>query len=227
MTTLFITGIDTDIGKSIACGALAKKLIEAGHHLFTQKLVETGCINAQSADLATHKNIVGKTFNTGEFDQHCPYTFSFAASPHLAAEREGKTIDSSYLAKQIQALENQCDHLLVEGAGGLNVPLNRQSNIIDFIADNNLPIVLVTSAKLGSINHTLLSLQACLQRDIEVRAIIYNHHGQDEVAIVADTREVLQAYIKTLEVEPIWLELEKNNFDISITEDNTGALLSL
>lgn len=226
MTTLFITGIDTDIGKSIACGALAKALIESGHHVFTQKLIETGCANVESADLATHQRIVGKTFNTGTPEQHCPYTFSYPASPHLAAQREAKTIDCDYLSRQIKTLEQQCEHLLIEGAGGLCVPLNQETQIIDFIAEDNFPIVLVTSAKLGSINHTLLSLAACQQQKIEVRAIIYNHYGQDEQAIIEDTRSVLQAHIQDQQTKPLWLELEAGEQQIAMTQETIKRLLS-
>ena len=225
MTTLFISGIDTDIGKSIACGALAKTLIEAGHHVFTQKLIETGCPSGQSADLATHQNIVGKVFNIAKPEQHCPYTFSYPASPHLAAQREGKTIDYEYLCKQMHTLQQQCEHLLIEGAGGLYVPLNQETKIIDFIEENHLPVVLVTSAKLGSINHTLLSLAACQQRSIEVRAIIYNHFGQDEAAIVNDTREVLAAHIKKLETQPVWLELKKHTTNLNCSNKEVSDLI--
>jgi len=227
MTMLFITGIDTDIGKSVACGALAKALIKADHHIFTQKLIETGCINSQSKDLATHQNIVGKAFNTAKPEQHCPYTFTYPASPHLAAQREGRTIDCEYLTQQILALQSQCEHLLVEGAGGLCVPLNQETQIIDFIAKNKLPTVLVTSAKLGSINHTLLSLAACQQRHIDVRAIIYNHYGQNEEAITKDTREILKTYLNKLENKPSWLELEIDSHDIVITQEQIKKLLLL
>lgn len=226
MTTLFITGIDTDIGKSVACGALAKALITSGYHVFTQKLVETGCNNSKSADLITHQNIVGKAFNTATPDQHCPYTFPYPASPHLAAQREGKTIDCDYLIKQIHALQEHSEHLLIEGAGGLCVPLNQDTQIIDFIAENNLPIVLVTSAKLGSINHTLLSLTACQQHGINIKAVIYNQYGQDEEAIINDTRNVLKQYVENYKHDLLFLELEKDKHDIPMTEEQLEQLLA-
>lgn len=225
MTTLFITGIDTNVGKSIACGALAKTLIESGHHVFTQKLVETGCKNSQSADLETHINIVGTAFNTGKPEHHCPYTFSYPASPHLAAQLEGKEIDCDDLLEAMKALQKQSEHLLIEGAGGLYVPLNKDTQIIDFIDNNDLAIVLVTSAKLGSINHSLLSLAACQQRNIEVRAVIYNHFGQGEETILNDTRHMLKTYIRRMQKKPVWLELEKNRQSIVCTEDKINKLL--
>ena len=226
MTTLFITGIDTGVGKSVVCGVLAKALIKEKHHVFTQKLVETGCKNSQSADLITHQKIVGEKFNTAKLEQHCPYTFSYPASPHLAAKREEKVIDCDYLIKQINTLKTQCDHLLVEGAGGLCVPLNQETQIIDFITKHKLPIVLVTSAKLGSINHTLLSLAACQHRGIEVRAVVYNHYGQDETSITNDTREILKTHLKNFKPSPIWLELEVENYSLLISHKQKNALLS-
>ena len=206
MTTLFITGIDTDIGKTVACGILAKTMIEKGLSVYTQKLVETGCSQGVSHDLRVHAEIVGKEFNTANPDLHCPYRFISPASPHLAAARDGQFVDPHFLAKQMSDLAMQADHLLVEGAGGLCVPLNNEMMIVDFVVDQQLPVVLVTSTRLGSINHTLLSLALCLSKGIDVRAIIYNHYPIIEDWLVKDTKSVLQDKLTHSYPDALWLD---------------------
>jgi len=226
MTTLFISGIDTDVGKSVACAALANTLLTKHYHLFTQKWVETGVRNGVSADITTHQQLAAKPFNTAQSDQHTPYLFTFPASPHLAAELEQSVIDPEFLKKQTRALESQCDHVLIEGAGGLYVPLNRQVFIIDMVATMNLPVVLVTCGKLGSINHTLLSVEACKQRNIEIRAIIYNHYPVEPSVIVEDTRQLLKQQLEAQLPETLWLELCVNVNDLALSEQQICQLLA-
>jgi len=110
---------------------------------------------------------------------HSPYTFLLPASPHLSGA--------------IKSLESQCDHLLVEGAGGLCVPFNKQDMLVDLVVAQNLPVVLVTSAKLGSINHTILSLELCRQRNIDVRALVYNHFPKHQADVAAIFTEIFTA----------------------------------
>lgn len=220
MTILFVTGIDTEVGKTVACGVLAKTLLNSGLSVYTQKLVETGCKDGISHDLLEHQRIVGRQFNDKAPELHSPYRFKTPVSPHLAAEMDGQAIDIHYLSKQMSDLSTQCQHLLVEGAGGLYVPLIHECTILDFIIDHGLPIILVTSPRLGSINHTLLSLAVCLEKKIDVRAIIYNHYPQVDSWMVDSTRSVIQNYIKQNFNQTIWLELlsDSEQFEISFND---------
>lgn len=224
MTTLFLTGIDTDIGKSIACGALANTLLDSGHKIFTQKWVETGT-KSGSQDLVTHQAIAQNNFNTKGNDLHSPYCFKYPASPHLSAKLENSEIDSAFLIKQTQELETQCDHLIIEGAGGLYVPLNQDTLMIDLVAKLNLSILLVTSARLGSINHTLLSLEVCRHRNINVRAVIYNHFPSQDAIIFSETRNYLQQYIKSNNIDALWIELAVDSAQLHLTDKQINDLL--
>ncbi len=224
MTTIFITGIDTDVGKSVACGALANSLLQSGHHVFTQKWVETGC-DMVSQDLETHAEIAQTQFNTSAQDLHSPYRFEYPASPHLSAELANSEIDTDYLVAQTKELETQCQHLLIEGAGGLCVPLNKSTLLIDLIKQLSLSIILVTSSKLGSINHTILSLKTCQQYNIDVKALIYNHFPRKDDIIFNDSRETLQAYLRTNNQSTLWLELEQNSKQIALSNRQIEQLL--
>lgn len=194
---LLITGIDTGVGKTLITGWLAKNLREQGLSLITQKLVQTGCEN-ESEDLLQHRQIMNIPMQ--KVDKQgltCPYIYPFPASPHLSAKLEGKTIDLEKINAATDALLTHYKHVLIEGAGGLMVPLTPEQTLLGFAKINQLPICLVTSAKLGSINHTLLSLEACKQHQIQVHSVIFNHYPQSPSVISEDSKQVFQTYLHT------------------------------
>lgn len=195
MKTYFITGIDTDAGKSVATGMLAKYLRSKGVNVITQKLIQTGCVGV-SEDIITHRKLMGIELQHVDVDfTTCPQVFTYPCSPHLAAEIDSREIDFDAIKASTQKLESMYEKVLLEGAGGLMVPITRSYYTIDYIADNQLPVILVTSSKLGSINHTLLSLEALFARNIEVAGIIYNKYPAGSPQITADSIRVVEDFI--------------------------------
>lgn len=204
---LFISGIDTDVGKTIATGVLAQNLAAEGRRVITQKMVQTGC-SGIAADLLVHRRIQGIGLLPEDLDgTTCPYVFAHPCSPHLAAALEQRSIDENVITAATQTLAARYDTVLLEGAGGLAVPFCEGRTIIDYIAAQGYPVVLVTSAKLGSINHTLLSLEACRTRGIAVHTLVYNHHPAGDTHIAADTRRYLQAHLAAHFPATKWLDL--------------------
>lgn len=122
----------------------------------------------------------------------CPAIYPFPGSPHLAAQLVGETIDVSRVVDSTLQLAARYDIVVIEGAGGLFVPLTRRTKTIDVVAGQMWPVVLVTAPRLGSINHTLLSLEAIRGRGLELAAVIYNLYYSAPPEIVADTRRVFQ-----------------------------------
>ena len=154
----FVTGIDTDAGKSIVTGVLARALSARGERVITQKFIQTGC-DGLSEDIETHRRIMGIGLLPEDEDgTTCPIVFTYPASPHLAAAIDGRDIDLTLIGRSTEKLLQKYDTVLIEGAGGLYVPLLEAYQTIDYVAEHGLPVVLVTSPRLGSINHTLLSL---------------------------------------------------------------------
>jgi malonyl-ACP O-methyltransferase BioC/dethiobiotin synthase len=193
----FVTGIDTDAGKTFATGWLARQLLEQGHSVITQKPVQTGNTR-YSEDLLKHRQIMGIPL-TKEDKKNltAPFRFSYPASPHLAARIDRASINFRKLQATTQKLAERYDIVLVEGAGGLMVPLSHRILTIDYIADCGYPVILVTSGKLGSINHTILSVEAMLRRGLTLFAVLYNHYpASDDDIISADTRHYLRNYLK-------------------------------
>ena len=189
---LFISGIDTSVGKTAATGAIAKALAEAGKKVITQKMIQTGCEQV-SEDIEEHRRIMGIPFT--EEDREgltCPYVFTYPCSPHMAAAKDGRTIDLRVVTEATEQLCERYEYVLLEGAGGLMVPNDFESLTIDYIRDQGYPLVLVTSGKLGSINHTLLSLYAAQQMGILVKAIVYNQYPSIDPLIEANSLEYLR-----------------------------------
>lgn len=196
MAVYFISGIDTDAGKSIVTGILARTLQNKGVNVITQKFIQTGCVGI-SEDILKHREIMG--IEPQEVDKNgttCPYVMTYPASPHLAAEIDRITIDTHVIRRATEALSQLYDVVLLEGAGGLYVPVTRDYMTIDYVQDNKYPLILVASSKLGSINHTLMSLEVCRFRGIDVRYLIYNYFPNDSEQISRDSITIFEKYIE-------------------------------
>lgn len=193
--TIFISGIDTDAGKSIITGLMAKFLMNKGVNIITQKFIQTGNIDV-SEDIQKHREIMGINLLQEDIDRTtCPYIFTYPCSPHLAAEIDNKPIDTNLIKNCTKKLEDKYEKVLLEGAGGLFVPISREYNTIDYVQDNNLPLILVTSSKLGSINHTLMSLELCKARGINLIGMVYNAFPNDSENIFKDSSTIFQHYL--------------------------------
>ncbi|HBO25935.1 dethiobiotin synthase [Culturomica sp.] len=195
MSVYFISGIDTDAGKSIVTGVIARTLLKKGVKVITQKFIQTGC-RGISEDILKHREIMG--IEPQEVDKDgttCPYVMTYPASPHLAAEIDKITIDTAIIHRSTEKLTALYDKVLLEGAGGLFVPVNRHYLTIDYVQDNGYPLILVASSKLGSINHTLMSLELCRLRGIDVKYVVYNDFPNDSEIIKNDSITIIRQYL--------------------------------
>lgn len=173
-TIIMISGIDTGIGKTVATGLLARWLYDGGRRVITMKMVQTGCANL-SEDIVRHRELTGVPLQEEDaVGLTCPYVFPVPCSPHLAARLDGRRIEPQVIVEHARQLAEQYEYVLVEGAGGLFVPLNEAALLIDLPAAQQWPVMLVTSPRLGSINHTLAALEALEHRNIRLQGLIYN-----------------------------------------------------
>lgn len=192
---LFISGIDTDAGKSFATGWLANQMQKAGLSVITQKFIQTGN-NEFSEDIEIHRKITGSGLLPVDLNHlTAPEIFSYPASPDLAARIDNRELDIDKITRATNQLQQLYDYILIEGAGGLMVPLKKHYLTIDFIKDRKLPVVIVTNGRLGSINHTLLSLNAVKTAGLDLFAVIYNAHFDTDRIICNDTREFIQGWL--------------------------------
>lgn len=188
----FVSGIDTGVGKTFATGILARALMDMGKKVITQKMVQTGCKEV-SEDIEMHRRIMGIPFTDDDrTGLTCPYVFTYPCSPHMAAERDGRSIDLETVTRATHRLKERYEYVLLEGAGGLMVPNDHHSLAIDYIREQRYPLILVTSGKLGSINHTLLSLLACRHYGIRVDSLVYNTYPRTDALIEENTLDYLR-----------------------------------
>lgn len=207
MSAWFVTGIDTGAGKTVATGLLARYLVKTRGRAATMKLVQTGS-EGVSEDIEIHRKIMG----TGLFPEDaegltCPYLFKLPASPHLAARVEGAAVDTEKIARSAEELEKRYGALLIEGAGGWLVPLNERETTAGFVARTGWPVILVSSPRLGSINHTLLTLDAIKAAEVTVAGVLYNLNDDAHPVIEADTREIIREAMRQRGMKPVIIDL--------------------
>lgn len=204
----FISGIDTGIGKTYTTGYLAKLWNAQGKKTITQKLIQTGNVDI-SEDIEQHREIMGiGWFPEDESKLTMPEIFSYPASPHLATKIDGREIDFQKIENATAQLAEKYEVVLLEGAGGLMVPLTTELLTIDYVAEKKLPVILVTSGRLGSINHTILSLEALKSRGLELYALAYNLKDQSQDELISkDTADYLKAYLAKHFPNSLWMDI--------------------
>ncbi len=209
--TIFVTGIDTDAGKSYATGWLANQIAATGRSVMTQKFVQTGN-EGRSEDIELHRRIMHRDMAAEEYALTAPMIFTYPSSPHLAARVDGREVDIKAIDEARKTLEERYDTLLVEGAGGMMVPLTERYLTIDYITDRRLDVALVTNAKLGSISHTLLALEAIERRGLNLRYLLYNTHFDTDPVIAPETRSYIRNYVAEHFPSAEWLDVPSITF---------------
>lgn len=204
----FISGIDTGIGKTYTTGYLAKLWNAQGQQVITQKLIQTGNVNV-SEDIQQHREIMGTGWlPEDESKLTMPEIFTYPASPHLATKLDGRDIDFAKIEAATQQLAEKFEVVLLEGAGGLMVPLTTELLTIDYLEQKKFPVILVSSGRLGSINHTLLSLEALKARGLSLYALAYNLNDESQDPLISkDTSEYLKAYLAKHFPEAQWIDI--------------------
>ncbi|WP_027417890.1 dethiobiotin synthase [Aneurinibacillus terranovensis] len=175
---LFITGTGTGVGKTSVTAYLNALLQSQGIKSVPYKPVQSGCIRQQGKLIAEDVEFYRSVSLLQHTDEDmCSYRFEPAVSPHLAARSANSKIDPCVIKQQLEHLQKNNDFVIVEGAGGIAVPLadgDKKYMIADLIKELELPLVLVTHPGLGTINHTLLSVAYAKQLGIPLLGLVVN-----------------------------------------------------
>lgn len=202
-STYLIAGIDTGIGKTVTTGLIARALRARGTDAITVKLVQTGN-EGFSEDIDAHRRICGgERFYEDRLGLTSPQIFKFPSSPELAARLEGKSVDLRRIRMCVDACAQRHAVTLVEAAGGLHVPLTKDLLTIDFAAEAGWPVILVTCGRLGSLNHTLLSLEAIKARGMRLAGVVYNWFPGTDPLIDEDTPAMTKAWLERWGFPPV------------------------
>ena len=175
---LFVTGTDTGVGKTFIATALLSGLRAGGCDAVPMKPVQTGCTGRRgrlvAPDLSFSLAAAGLAPDPYTLADMAPYCFQPACSPHLAAARAGIPIRMRVIESAFRHLVRKHDFVVVEGAGGIKVPLSDTQTMLDLMVRLSLPVLLVARTGLGTINHTLLSLQGLRGANLTVAGIVLN-----------------------------------------------------
>lgn len=193
---LFVTGTDTEVGKTRISTGLMAVLQQQGLKVAGMKPIASGCEwrdgqwqNEDALAMIEQSNVSlpYATIN--------PYAFEPAIAPHIAAQQVNTEIALSTIRQQYEQLEQQADAVIVEGAGGWLVPINNKETMADLAVALDLPVVLVVAIKLGCINHALLSVESIQHKGLKLVGWVANHLSEQaqSVEIIETLKQHIQA----------------------------------
>lgn len=193
MKSLFVTGTDTEIGKTRIAAAMIRTFVEQGQIVAPMKPVASG---AHGNPLRNEDALALMEASGGSwaYDQVNPYCFAPAIAPHFAAEDADVEIRLETIVESFHRLRSQSDRVVVEGAGGWCVPLGGEHLFVDLVRRLDLPVILVVGIRLGCLNHAMLSVREILRSRCPLLGWIANH-------VAPESRESYRM-VKTLEA---WL----------------------
>lgn len=185
---IFITGTDTGVGKTFVAVGLINALKEKGFNVCPMKPVETGCRTKKGKLIPKDTMSLIKASGIKEaIDVINPYRFKHPLAPSIAAELEKKSIKKEKIFSAYNYLSKKYDITIIEGAGGIMAPLYKKYLFLDFISDINLPIIIVSRPGLGTINHTLLTIEIAKSKGIKILGIIINYATKTKTGIAEKT----------------------------------------
>ena len=190
MSGFFITGTDTGVGKTFFAKGLTSALKRRAMRVGVMKPVETGCGPPEKRHPTDALTLAEAAGNDIDFSLICPYQFEAPLAPEVAARLEGQEIDIQIILTAYKTMSRQCDLTVVEGAGGLMVPIAASYTMADLVHDLNIPLLLVVDSKLGAVNHTLLTLETAASRDLKVCGYVLNH-ASPEADLASNTNAEL------------------------------------
>ncbi|MET0868910.1 MAG: dethiobiotin synthase [Pseudorhodoplanes sp.] len=202
MTALFITAAGTDVGKTFVAAGLIRLLRQRGGEIDAIKPVVSGFDPARAgdSDCGVLLRALGLPLSEEEIEDISPWRFAAPLSPDMAARHAGKEIDFEQLVSFCEtAIEEAEGHMLVEGVGGVMVPLDQTNTVLDWIATLEQPSLLVTGSYLGSISHTLTAFEVLEAEDCEVKAIVVSESQGSHVPLF-ETVATIARFLPSVEV---------------------------
>lgn len=223
---IFITGTDTGVGKTVLAGALAATLRAQGISVGVMKPFATGCAlkNGKwvSPDTLFLKKCAGVPDSVEEIS---PLRFRSPLAPLVAATLEKRKINFSHLKEAFLKLKTRYDYLIVEGIGGIMVPLTAQKTVVDLAKFCGFPVLVVSRLGLGTLNHTLLTLSECRKHQLKIAGVVFNNGAKKRKKSLAEKTN--PKVLKKLGAVPVFADfpyLPKVNVEKGRTQMNLTHL---
>jgi dethiobiotin synthetase len=227
---IFITGTDTEVGKTIVSAAIILALRKAGVDAVYMKPVQTGCRKRGrqliASDLETVCKLAGIHPSAKEKQLMAPCRFARTCSPHLAAGLEKRTIRLSRIMQSFSTLKRRHGFVVVEGAGGILVPLSEKHTMLDLMRVLALPVIIVARPGLGTINHTLLTIRELRRAGVQIRGIILSYAVKaSKTYIENDNRRMIEKLgrVRVIAELPYSLRVSQQRLDsTNFLQSGTG-----
>ena len=185
---LFITGTDTGIGKTWVAGAIARWFRLRGWRVAVCKPIATGCEKRREGLVSEDAELLAHCADARDpLDLICPQRYAEPLAPAVAAERAGEPLDWAAVQRSLDLMTRHADRIVVEGVGGLRVPLDPKHTVLDLARWLGLPAVVVARPALGTINHTLLTVDALRAAGVKVAGVVINRYPADAAGAAEET----------------------------------------
>jgi len=185
---LFVTGTDTAVGKTLIAGAIAQYLHRTGLRVAVCKPVATGCVHRREGLVSEDAEFLAHCADARHpLDLICPQRFAEPLAPAVAAERAGTSVDWEAIDRAIRLMSADSDVMIVEGVGGILVPIDQKHTVLDLAAWLGVSAIVVAKAGLGTINHTSLTLMTLRSRNVKVAGVVINRYPADTPGLAEET----------------------------------------
>lgn len=202
MNGWFITGTDTNVGKTVIAGALARLVREAGRRVGVFKPIATGCrLDIRLGLVSEDSEVLAHCADADEnLATICPVRYPGDLAPMVAAEHCKRPIDWNAIDEGWQHISRNTEWVIVEGAGGLLVPIDRENQMADLAKRFGLPLIIVARPGLGTINHTLLTIEAARARKLPIAAVVVNGYRPGSATLAEETNPEIIGRLSGLKI---------------------------
>jgi dethiobiotin synthetase len=185
---LFITGTDTGIGKTLVAAAIARWFSLRGHRVGVSKPIASGCVKRREGLVSEDAEFLAHAADSPHsLEMICPQTFEAPLAPAEAAAIAKTSVDWSAVQRSMDTIARDSDVMIVEGAGGVIVPLDAKTTVLDLIVSLKLPAIIVARPNLGTINHTVLTIDRLRAAGVTVAGVVINRYPTDSVGLAEET----------------------------------------
>ncbi len=186
--SLFITGTDTGVGKTLVAGAIADWFRRRGRRVAVCKPVATGCVRRREGWVSEDAEFLAHCADAPHpLDVICPLRYAEPLAPAIAAERAGDPLDWAAIQRSLDAMARGGDVMIVEGVGGIMVPMDSKHTVLDLAGWIGAPAVVVARPALGTINHTLLTINALRRANVRIAGVVINRYSAEAASIAEET----------------------------------------
>ena len=195
---LFVTATDTGVGKTVVAGGIADWFRRRGFRVGVCKPAATGCEHVREGLVSEDAEFLAHCADAAApLDIICPQRFAEALAPAVAAERAGRRLDWQAIQRALEEIAAEADVLIVEGVGGVMVPMDEKFILRDVIRWLGLPTIVVARPGLGTINHVLLTMSALREADVRTAGLIINRYPADSASVAEETNlRVIEKWAK-------------------------------